>query len=112
MQVGIEQVYACACGRAIQRDFVEGVIPGGELYLRKTVVICYRCECSPHRERVARFHAHLDAVERLTHGQGLPYRNRCPLVPVPVDHPAVEAWREFIDRHGHDVEQFITALNC
>lgn len=106
-----EHVYACSCGRPVQHEYVEGVVPGGRMAMGRSVVVCYRCECSPSAERVQRYYLMPDAVERITGGVGLPYRNARALIPVPADHPALSVWRDFINKHGHDVGAFIMAMN-
>lgn len=106
-----EHVYACECGRPLQQECVEGIIPGGRMSFGSSVIVCYRCECSPGTERVRRYYAMPDAVARLTSGEGLPYRNPHALVPVPGNHPDMREWRDFIDKHGHDVEEFIVHLH-
>lgn len=106
-----EHVYACECGRPVQHECVEGVIPGGRMMMGSSVLVCYRCECSPSSERVRRYYLMPDAVERITGGQGLPYRNPYALVPVPGDHPDLKEWRAFINKHGHDIGAFIEAMN-
>lgn len=106
-----EHVFACGCGRAVQADFVEGVIPGGKMAMGASVIISFRCECTPEQERVRRYYAVPDAVERVTRGRGLPYRNPSPLIPVPGDHPDMKMWRESLRKYGGDADAFIAALD-
>lgn len=106
-----EHIYACNCGRPIQQECVEGVIPGGHMELGRSVIVCFRCECAPAAEQTRRFYAMPDAIGRITDGDGLPYRNPNALIPVPADHPDLKAWQECIRKHGHDIGAFIAAMD-
>lgn len=103
--------YACPCGRQLNPEHVEAVLPGGAMTFGRSVVVAYRCECEPGHEKTRRYYAVSEAIDRLTEGQGLPWRNPCPLVPVPADHPDVKVWRAFINKYGYDAKVFVTELN-
>lgn len=103
-------MFACGCGRPLRGDYVEAVIPGGVVHLQASVVVSFRCECTPGRELTRRYYAASGAIDAVTGGQGLPFRNPCPLVPVPNDHPDMQAWRYLLNRYAHDVDAFLAEL--
>lgn len=107
-----EYTFGCGgCGRPLQQDYVEAVMPGGLMTFGRKVIVAYRCKCDSGRRRTQRYHATPEAIDKVTGGAGLPYRNARPLTPVPGDHPALLEWRDFIRKHGDDVDGFMRQLN-
>lgn len=105
--------FACECGRPLRYEYVEAVVPGGVMGMAglPSVIVSFQCECNPGKDMTRRYCAYAGAIEDLTRGQGVPYRNPCPLAPVANDHPDLRAWRYLLDRYCHDVEVFIAELN-
>lgn len=110
--LNVPQRYICGCERTIEPEYVEGVLPGGLMAGRMTVLVAYRCPCLRNGAAMTRrFFRFPSAIDYLVGDESVPYRNPVPLRPVDEEHPDLKAWRNLIEWYGQDSDEFVRAFN-